>query len=117
MFKKNRSIATNTKFLHEDFPINEAGFCGVCVACGICETGKRAKTGRTLFPEPFGKAQFSGTKEIDYLNEINILPELWGDNFFFKEVDTTIKLGGFKSKIPCSIKFFSQIRKWNFKNI
>jgi len=103
MFKKNRSKTTNTKFLHEDLAINEAGFCGLCITCGLCETGKRGKTGRTLFPEPFGTAQFSGTKEISYLNEINILPELWGDNFFFKEVETSVELGGFKAEIPISV--------------
>ena len=102
-YKKNRGQITNTRLINEETAIEAIGLCGVCVECAECEIGKRSKTGRTLFPEPFGVAQFSGGKYIHYLNEINIIPELWGDNFFFRDVDTKTILGGFKSSIPVSV--------------
>lgn len=95
----NFDVVSRTKLA---FPEHQAvsGLCSICTKEGFCEIGLKAKTGRTIFPEPFGSAQFGAEKETPHLQDIQILPELFGDGVFFKEVDTKVKLGGFKSSIP-----------------
>ncbi|MEM0372495.1 MAG: alpha-hydroxy-acid oxidizing protein [archaeon] len=94
----NADITTNTK-LEAPEHATPSGMCSVCIMCGECEIGKKAKTGQTLFPEPFGM-QFGGEKRMPDLNDLQILPELFGKEVFFSEVRTETVLGGFKSKAP-----------------
>ena len=77
-----------------------SGMCAVCVKCGLCEVGKKAKTGRTVFPEPFGVAQFSAEKRIPFIQYLQILPEIIGEGIVFKKVKSECNLGGFKSSSP-----------------
>lgn len=95
----NFDIVSKTKLA---FPEHQAvsGLCSICTKEGFCEIGLKAKTGRTIFPEPFGSAQFGAEKKTPHLEDIQILPELFGDAVFFKEVDTEVVLGGFKNSIP-----------------
>ncbi len=95
----NFDIVSRTKLA---FPEHQAvsGLCSICTKEGFCEIGLKAKTGRTIFPEPFGSAQFGAEKKTPHLEDIQILPELFGESVFFKEVDTKVKFGGFKSSLP-----------------
>ena len=95
----NFDIVSRTKLA---FPEHQAvsGLCSLCTKEGFCEIGLKAKTGRTIFPEPFGSAQFGAEKKIPHLEDIQILPELFGEGVFFKEVKTHCKIGGFKATLP-----------------
>lgn len=80
-----------------------SGLCAVCMKEGMCEIGKKAKTGRTVFPEPFGIAQFSSEKRLPFLTDIQILPQITGKEIIFRNVETTSNIGGFKCEAPLSI--------------
>lgn len=101
-WSKNASIVTKTS---RAFPqnISPSGLCSVCILCGKCEIGKKAKEGRTLFPEPFGTAQFGAEKKLPSLNDLQIVPELFGEQVVFRTVKTEVEIGGFKSKLPLTI--------------
>lgn len=96
---KNASAVTKTKLAFEQYA-SQSGICSVCLKCGQCEIGQKAKTGRTVFPQPFGKAQFGAEKRVPNLEDIQILPELFGDDIIFRKVKTEVTIGGFKSIIP-----------------
>jgi len=98
----NACIVTGTNLLNPEH-VSPAGLCSVCLKCGTCEIGKKAKTGRTLFPEPFGTAQFSPEKRLPFIDDIQILPQIIGDEVIFRKVDTTSNIGGFKCSAPLSI--------------
>jgi len=83
--------------------VSPSGLCSVCLKCGTCEIGKKARTGRTLFPEPFGIAQFSPEKRLPFIDDIQILPQIIGKEVIFKKVDTTSNIGGFKCSAPLSV--------------
>lgn len=95
----NAHIATKTKVAYPDYP-TASGICSVCTKCGQCEIGKKAKTGCVLFPEPFGIAQFGAEKRLPSLNDIQILPQIMGEEVVFRRVDTRTNIGGFKSELP-----------------
>jgi hypothetical protein len=101
-WNKNASIVTKTS---RTFPqnISPSGLCSICILCGKCEVGKKAKEGRTLFPVPFGTAQFGAEKKLPSLNDIQIVPELFGEQIIFRNVKTETEVGGFKSKLPLAI--------------
>lgn len=100
--QKNASDATGTK-LTRPKQVSQSGLCSVCTKDAICEVGKKAKTGRPLFPEPFGTGQFGAEKRMPNLEDIQILPELYGESINFKKVNTETTLGGFKVKVPLVI--------------
>jgi ferredoxin-thioredoxin reductase catalytic subunit len=79
------------------------GLCSNCVKCGLCEVGLKARTGRTPFPEVFGASQFGAEKRLPDLHDLQIVPEIIGEEVFFKEVDTSVKIGGFNVSLPVSI--------------
>ncbi len=81
----------------------QSGICSICTKCGLCEIGKRAATGHTLFPEPFGTTQFGAEKVMPGLQDLQIIPELYGPNIIFKKVKVKGKLGGFDVKAPISV--------------
>jgi isopentenyl diphosphate isomerase/L-lactate dehydrogenase-like FMN-dependent dehydrogenase len=95
----NASIVTKTKLA---FPenVSPSGICNPCTMCGGCEIGLKAKTGRTVFPEPFGIAQFAAEKKVPNLEDIQILPEIFGEEVIFPNVKTETDIGGFKSSLP-----------------
>lgn len=95
----NADIVTKTK-LSQPEHVTTSGICSICMKCGLCEIGKKARTGRTLFPEPFGLAQFGGEKRLPSLNDLQILPQIIGKETIFKKVDTSVNIGGFKSELP-----------------
>ncbi len=95
----NADIVTKTKLTQPEHA-SPSGMCSVCLKCGLCEIGKKAKTGRTLFPEPFGTAQFGAEKRLPSLNDIQILPQIIGKQVIFKKVETSANIGGFKSELP-----------------
>ncbi|NYZ80098.1 alpha-hydroxy-acid oxidizing protein, partial [Candidatus Micrarchaeota archaeon] len=79
-----------------------------------CEIGKKAKTGQTMFPEPFGM-QFGGEKRTPDLNDLQILPELFGGEVLFKNVKTDVVLGGFKSKAPIAVAAMGSTKVANLR--
>lgn len=99
---KNADIVTKTKLAFPEHA-TQSGICSNCLKCGLCEIGQKAKTGRTSFPDPFGTAQFGAEKRMPGIDEIQILPELYGDGIFFNEVKTEKKLGGFLVKAPITV--------------
>ncbi|MEM2974441.1 MAG: ferredoxin-thioredoxin reductase catalytic domain-containing protein, partial [Candidatus Micrarchaeia archaeon] len=80
-----------------------SGICSNCVKCGLCEVGLKARTGRTPFPGVFGAAQFGAEKRLPSLHDFQILPEIIGEEVFFKDVDTSAKIGGFDVSVPLCI--------------
>lgn len=99
---QNADIATKTKLTFEEHAC-QGGMCSVCTMDGQCEIGLKAKTGRTVFPDPFGVAQFGGEKRLPNIEDIQILPELYGDSIVFKNVSTETKIGSFDFSVPISV--------------
>lgn len=95
----NADIVTGTKLTYPDHS-SQSGLCSICILCGACETGKKAKEGRSLIPEPFGTAVFSAEKRVPNLEDIQILPEIIGNGIDFTSVNTKCEIGGFKCSIP-----------------
>ncbi len=98
-FHKNACAITDTKLFAPEHT-SMSGICADCIMCGMCEAGYKAKNGRTLFPGPFGTAQFGAEKILANIEDLQILPELYGEGIFFGKVNCETKLGGFKSKLP-----------------
>jgi len=98
----NWDVATKTRLDFPDHP-SSGGICDVCILDGICEIGLKAKTGATPFPQPFGAAQFGAEKKLPNLEDIQILPEIFGEEEIFCNVKTAIELGGFKTSVPVVI--------------
>lgn len=98
----NWDLVTKTKASFKEH-LTLSGMCSICTMDGICEIGLKAKVGRTLFPEPFGTAQFGAEKRLPSLQDIQILPEIFGREVIFRRVSTFCKLGGFKVSFPASI--------------
>jgi len=98
----NADIVTKTKLVYPDHA-SQSGICSICAREGSCEIGRKAKEARTLFPEPFGSHQFGAEKRLPNLEDLQILPELFGDGIIFKQVDIASELGGFKVKAPLVI--------------
>ncbi len=98
----NHDTVTRTKLA---FPEHQSvsGLCSICAREGFCEIGLKARTGRTLFPQPYGTAQFGAEKITPHLQDIQILPELFGDEIYFRNVKTDMELGGFKVSIPLTV--------------
>jgi isopentenyl diphosphate isomerase/L-lactate dehydrogenase-like FMN-dependent dehydrogenase len=82
---------------------SQGGVCSICTKCGACEIGKRAETGTTMFPEPFGSCQFGAEKAMPGIHDLQIMPELYGPNIVFKKVRTETTLGGFKVRAPIAV--------------
>lgn len=101
-FHKNACTITGTKLFSPDH-VSMSGLCANCIMCGLCEVGKKAKTGRTLFPGPFGTTQFGAEKRIPNMEDLQILPELYGTGMFFTKTTAETTLGGFKSSVPLVI--------------
>jgi len=99
---ENADIATKTKLAFPEH-VCQGGLCSTCIMDGNCEIGLKAKTGRTVFPEPFGIAQFGGEKHLPNIEDIQIVPELYGDSIVFKNVSTEIKIGSFNFSAPVSV--------------
>jgi glutamate synthase domain-containing protein 2 len=95
----NWDVATRTRLDYPDHP-SSGGICDVCILDGICEIGLKAKTGSTTFPQPFGVAQFGAEKKLPNLDDIQILPEIFGEKILFKNVKAATELGGFKTTMP-----------------
>lgn len=98
----NADIVSKTKLTFKEHQA-QSGLCSLCIMDGLCEIGLKAKTGKTIIPQPFGTAQFAGEKKIPNIEDIQILPELYGKGVVFKNVNTKTKIGGFKVKAPLSI--------------
>jgi len=98
----NWDITSKTHLLFVEHSSSN-GICSNCVKCGLCEIGLKARTGRTPFPEVFGGSQFGAEKRLPDLHDLQILPEIIGEEVFFKEVDTSVKIGGFNISVPLSI--------------
>lgn len=98
----NWDIATRTKLCYPEHS-SQSGLCSVCNMDAICEVGFKARTGKILYPEPFGAAQFAAEKRLPNLEDIQILPELFGKSVHFERVKTECKLGSFKSSLPICI--------------
>jgi hypothetical protein len=98
----NAELATKTKLA---FPQHAtmSGICSTCAREGMCEIGYKARSGRTLFPEPFGTHQFGAEKRLPNIEDIQILPELFGEAQFFVNVKTETKIGGFNCSLPIAI--------------
>ena len=101
-FHKNACVITGTK-LYSPEHAAMSGLCANCIMCGLCEVGKKAKTGRTLFPGPFGSTQFGAEKRIPNMEDLQILPELYGTGLFFTKTTAEATLGGFKCSVPLVI--------------
>jgi len=99
---QNADIATKTKLTFEEHA-SQGGICSICTMDGNCEIGQKARSGRTVFPEPFGVAQFGGEKRLPNIEDIQILPELYGDSIVFEKVSTEMKIGSFKFSVPVSV--------------
>jgi glutamate synthase domain-containing protein 2 len=63
----------------------------------------KSRTGKTPFPEVFGASQFGAEKRLVDLHDLQILPEIIGNGVFFKDVDTSARIGGFNVSIPICI--------------
>ncbi len=97
----NADIATGTKLTYPEHA-TQSGICSLCVMDLLCEIGKRAKTGDTLYPEPYG-LQFGAEKTLPNIEDIQIVPELYGKEVQFQTVKTEMMLGGFKVKVPITV--------------
>ena len=95
----NSDITTNTKLTYPEH-FSTSGICSVCVRDGLCEIGRKSKEGRALFPEPFGVAQFGAEKKIPYINDLQIVPELFGKEIYFHDVKTECTIGKLKVALP-----------------
>lgn len=98
----NADIVTGTKLTYAEHSA-QSGLCSICILCGACEVGKKAKEGRSLIPEPFGTAQFSSEKRVPNIEDIQLLPELIGDGLDFTAINTKTEIGGFKCSMPLVI--------------
>ncbi len=81
---------------------SQSGICAYCTLCGKCEIAKKARTAFAAFPQPFG-LQFGAEKRIPSLDDLQILPELYGNAVEFHKVDTGCEIGGFKMSAPLVI--------------
>jgi glutamate synthase domain-containing protein 2 len=98
----NADIATKTELTFGEH-VCQGGICSICTMDGRCEIGSKAKTGKSVFPHPFGFAQFGAEKRLANTEDIQILPELYGDAIIFENVMTETKLGGFDVNVPLVI--------------
>jgi ferredoxin-thioredoxin reductase catalytic subunit len=105
----NRDIVTQRRIAFPEHP-SQNGICSVCIKCGICEVGRRAREGRALFPEPFEVAQFGAEKRLPGMQDIQILPNLFGEGVIFRTVKTEGKLGSFNVSIPLVIAAIGSTR-------
>jgi len=94
----NADIATGTKLAFPEHA-TQSGICSTCTMCGQCEIGKKARTGQSLFPEPYGM-QFGGEKRMPNLEDLQIIPELFGEEVKFAAVKTEKTIGSIKLKAP-----------------
>ena len=101
-FHKNACMITGTKLYSPDHTAM-SGLCANCIMCGMCEVGAKAKSGRTLFPQPFGTTQFGAEKRIPNMEDLQIMPELYGEGLFFTDTNSEATLGGFKCTVPLVI--------------
>jgi len=101
-FHKNACMITGTK-LYAPEHAAMSGLCANCIMCGMCEVGAKAKSGRTLFPQPFGTTQFGAEKRIPNMEDLQIMPELYGQGLFFTDTNSETTLGGFKCSVPLVI--------------
>jgi hypothetical protein len=101
-FHKNACSITSTKLFSPDHAAM-SGLCANCIMCGMCEVGAKAKSGRTLFPGPFGNTQFGAEKRLANMEDLQILPELYGEGLFFTKTTSETTLGGFKCTVPLVI--------------
>jgi hypothetical protein len=94
----NADIVSNTKL---SFPehISQSGICSYCSRCANCEIGFKAKTASPVFPAPFG-SQFGAEKRLTNLQDLQIIPEIYGTAIDFRKVKTETEIGGFKVKAP-----------------
>jgi len=114
-FHKNACTITKTR-LYSPEHVSTSGLCAGCIGCGLCEVGLKAKTGRTVFPSPFGVAQFGAEKQIPNTEYLQIMPELYGQGLFANKVNTEVVLGGFKSKIPLFVSAMGSTKVASDKN-
>ncbi|MEM4263889.1 MAG: alpha-hydroxy-acid oxidizing protein [Candidatus Woesearchaeota archaeon] len=114
-FHRNACVLTNTK-LYSPEHAAMSGICANCIMCGMCEVGAKAKSGRTLFPGPFGTAQFGAEKRMPNISDLQILPELYGEGYFFTKVTSETKLGGFKCSVPLVIAGMGSTKVASDKN-
>lgn len=114
-FHKNACMLTGTK-LYAPSHAAMSGLCSNCIMCGMCEVGKKAKSGRTLFPEPFGTTQFGAEKRIPNMEDLQIMPELYGEGLFFTKTSSESKLGGFKCTVPLVIAGMGSTKVASDKN-
>ena len=98
----NADITTKTKLAFPEHA-SQSGICSICTRDAMCEIGRKAREGRALFPEPFGVAQFGAEKRLPNLEDLQIIPELYGSGVIFKQVSTETEIGGFRVKVPVSI--------------
>ncbi len=98
----NADQVTGTKLLFPDHA-TQSGMCAVCTQCGQCEIGKKSKTGQTLFPQPFGTSQFGAEKRLPNIEDLQIIPELYGGEVFFDTIEAETTIGGFKVRAPISV--------------
>ncbi len=99
---ENADITSKTRHMFEEH-VCQGGICSVCMMEGNCEIGLKAKTGRTIFPNPFGVANFGSEKRVPNIEDIQILPELYGDSINFVDVSTEVKIGSLRFSAPVFI--------------
>ena len=100
---KNADKITNTKLAWPEHQSSAGGICSICTREGFCEIGKKCRTAQTLFPEPFGIAQFGAEKTMSNMDDIQIIPELYGKGQIFSKIKTETILGGFRVSVPIII--------------
>ena len=114
-FHKNACMITGTKLFSPDHAAM-SGLCANCIMCGMCEVGQKAKTGRTLFPGPFGTTQFGAEKRIPNMEDLQIMPELYGEGLFFTDTSSEVTLGGVKCTVPLVIAGMGSTKVASDKN-
>lgn len=105
---KNWDLITKTKLTFPEHA-SQSGICAICTKDGVCEIGKKAKEGRALYPEPFG-LQFGAEKRLPNIEDLQILPEIFGDGVVFRDVETSGKLGGFNVSLPVCVAAFGSTK-------
>jgi len=105
----NADVVSRTRLTFKEHQ-SQSGLCSICVMDGVCEVGLKAKTGRPVFPQPFGTAQFGAEKRLPNLEDIQILPELFGEGVEFTEVETEVEIGGFKCRAPVTVAAMGSTR-------
>lgn len=102
-------LSTRTRNAFPDH-ISSGGLPAVCGMEPIDQVGLKAKMGRALYPEPYGLAVFAAEKRLPDLSDLQILPQLIGEEVEWPRVNTECGIGGFQCMAPLIVSSYGSTR-------